>query len=109
MIYQFGKFAITLLVVCLFQSTVLAGNINQIKVGLVIIGQKDKLSGNSNILAKYTCNAARTKISLSGYKSVEVLQCEGDVYQFSGHFSGQSNSKTLIIGFNAVTGQISII
>jgi hypothetical protein len=105
MIYQFGKFAIIVLAVCFFQTTVLAANTNQIKVGLVITDQIDRSTGNNNTSAKYTCNAARTKISLSGYKSVEVLQCEGTVYRFS----GRSNSGTLIIGFNAVTGQISII
>ncbi len=105
MIHQFGKFAITVLAVCFFQTTVLAGNINQIKVGLVITGQKDKTTDKSNSSPKYTCNAARAKISMSGYNSVEVLQCEGNVYQFS----GQSKSKMLNIGFNPFTGQISII
>jgi hypothetical protein len=83
----------------------LAGNTNQIKVGLVITNQIDTSTGNNNTSAKYTCNAARIKISLSGYKSVEVLHCQSDIYQFS----GQSNSRTLTIAFNAVTGQISII
>jgi len=105
MVYHIGKFAIAVMAVCFLQTSALAGSTNQVKVGLVITDQNDASNGNNNNSAKYTCNAARTKITMSGYKSVEVLECEGNVYQFS----GQSNLKILNISFNPFTGQISII
>ncbi len=82
-----------------------AANTARIRVGLVITGAKDLEANSKNTVAKFTCNAARTKISLSGYKNVKTLQCQGNVYEFS----VQTNSSSLNIGFNALTGEITII
>ena len=104
MVFQLGKLAISLLTVCILHNSVLAGSTSRIKVGLVITGITDNMTADREIFAKYTCNAAKTKITMSGFKNVEVLQCNGTVYLFS----GRSDSKLMNISFNAITGKISI-
>ena len=72
-----------------------------IQVGLVIGGVK-KATRAINYEARYTCNAARMKISLAGYTKIRTLKCTGSVYTFT----AWSDAHQSNVGFNAVTGQI---
>jgi len=71
------------------------------KVGMVINSTQQA----TRSIAKYTCNAAKTKISLEGYRDIETLSCEGDTYLFL----ASQDEEVLNIGFNPVTGEITIV
>ena len=73
----------------------------KLSVGIVITSTEQSTTST----ARYTCNAAKTKISLEGYQDIETLSCEGDTYLF---LASQDN-QTLNIGFNSATGEISIV
>ncbi len=105
MVSQFYRIITTALVVMSFCSVASAANNARINVGLVITGAKKLEANGNNTRAKFTCNAARTKISLSGYKNVKTLRCQGNVYEFS----AQTNSSSINIGFDALTGEITHI
>jgi hypothetical protein len=70
-------------------------------VGMVINAAEETTTSS----ARYTCSAAKMKISLAGYQDIETLDCKGRTYLFS----AQQDSTFFNIGFDSITGMISIV
>ena len=72
-----------------------------LSVGIVITSTEQSTTST----ARYTCNAAKTKISLEGYQDIKTVSCEGDTYLFL----ASQDEEVLNIGFNSATGEIIIV
>ena len=77
-----------------------SANAASFNVGLEI-GKKTKTDA---LRPKYTCGAAKTKISMAGYHDIQTLECSGNVYLFT----AQMNSSSYNIGFDAMSGKFQI-
>jgi len=86
-------------------ATAPAANITSIGVGMVISGEVKAGMSARRGPPRYTCGAARVKISLAGYRDIQTLKCSGNIYVFGVRF----NSQTSNIGFNALTGRIALL
>ena len=75
--------------------TAIAANLN---VGMRIA--TSQISSSSN--AKFTCYAAKSKLSQAGYQKIVMINCSGLHYQFG----AQLHSKSYRLGFDALNGII---
>ncbi len=69
------------------------------KVGLTIGGSVKK---SRNTKARYTCGAAKQIVKISGFRDLEVVNCENSIYRFL----ATSNDRNLIVSVNSLTGKI---
>jgi len=77
-------------------------SVTSIEVGIVIGAKQKTQAPVVNRAARYTCGAARVKISQAGYEEIQTLDCIGNVYVFVARLNSQQSN----VGFNATTGQI---
>ncbi len=75
---------------------------SQFQAGIVIGATQKQARSPYSYNARYTCGAARVKISLAGYRDIKDLDCVGNIYSFTAWIDAHRTE----VGFNAITGQI---
>ena len=73
---------------------------SSLAVGITISGE----SSSSQQVARYTCGAAKMKVSLAGYDLVGTSQCKGSIYIID----VQTDQGKSPLGFDSRTGKIVV-